>query len=61
MSELENRLELMKAYRAAAIAEQDPSHRLYIEDLDLSVAMFEKQASVNKDSLTLRNGWVDSD
>ena len=38
---IETRLKLMKEYRLEALADPD-TNKLYIEDLELSIAMFEK-------------------
>ena len=53
---LEHRLARCKAYREEAL-KQPRVNKLYIEDLDLSIAMFE-QACVNP---SIQHGWVDSE
>lgn len=57
MSVLEKRLDQMKIYLAEAMLKPE-ENKLYIEDLQLSIATFEKQAEVHKP--VLQNGWVDN-
>ncbi len=53
---LEHRLVRCKSYREEAL-KQPRINKLYIEDLDLSIAMFE-QACINP---SIQHGWVDSE
>lgn len=56
MSQIEARLKQMKAYREKAM--QNPiANRLYIEDLDLSIAAFEEQ--VKYANPMVQQGWAD--
>lgn len=53
---LEHRLARCKVYREEAL-KQPRVNKLYIEDLNLSIAMFEK-ACINS---SIQHGWVDSE
>lgn len=57
MSQLEQRLKQMKAYRDVAIAHGDPSDKLYIEDLNLSISVFEAQLKYANP--VVQKGWID--
>lgn len=54
---IQSRLERMKAYREEAM-KKPKANKLYIEDLDISIAMFEKHAD---SKLTIQSGWLDSE
>lgn len=55
MNYLEERLNMMKKYREEAM--KNPiANRLYIEDLDLSIATFEAHVKTSK-PLELKQGW----
>lgn len=56
---LETRLENMKYYRERAIAIGDPSDKLYIEDLNLSIEMFEKATIKNKNFVIMNGIRID--
>lgn len=56
MTQLEQRLNQMKKYYHEAL--KDPlSNRLYIEDLELSISVFEAQLKTSKP--VLQQGWVE--
>lgn len=55
---LQSRLETMKKYREEAL-KKPKANKLYIEDLDLSIAMFEKQIA-NGNSYIIQSGWLDN-
>lgn len=58
MSQIEARLKQMKNYLKEAM--QNPiANRLYIEDLNLSIAAFEEQ--VKYANPMVQKGWVDSE
>lgn len=57
---LQSRLETMKKYREQAM-KKPKLNKLYIEDLDLSIAMFEKQIANGKDGYLIQSGWLDNE
>lgn len=54
--DIKTRLKLMKEYREEAMADPE-ANKFYIEDLDLSIAMFEKAAK-NKGNI-IQSGWLE--
>lgn len=55
---IETRLANMKAYREEAL-KYPQKNKLYIEDLNLSINMFEKQLKTSKP--VLQSGWLIDD
>lgn len=54
------RLENMRKYRDVAIAQNDPSDKLYIEDLNTSIAYFEEAITKPKKQYEIINAkWLD--
>jgi hypothetical protein len=55
---IETRLATCKAYREEAL-KHPKANRLYLEDLELSIAMFEE--AVKHNTIVLQKGFIDSE
>lgn len=55
---LEQRLATCKQYREEAL-KHPKANKLYIEDLELSISMFESAVKTN--SIIVGNGWIDNE
>jgi hypothetical protein len=57
MTSIEARLKQMKKYRKEALLSPE-ENKLYIEDLNLSIKLFESQV---RNGVIINEGWLDSE